>query len=117
MDKIEDFFYYVSQPYDSTKVNTAFNNMAIKTDYNNMTTVVNNAFSVFDSTSEPTTFRIPIHLENIPILHINSVQYIDLGWIYDSRSIIRAFMWCVTTFSLLYTIADALPSYLQGNDE
>lgn len=116
-DKIQATIDYISQPYDSTKVNTAFNNMSIKTDFNSMTTLVNNAFSVFDSTAEPNTFQIPLHLENIPILHINTVQYIDLGWLYDCRGLIRAFMWCVTTFGLLYTIIDSLPSYLSGNDE
>lgn len=117
VDKIQDTFDYISQSYDSTKINTAFNNMAIKTDYNNLTTLVNNAFSVFDSTAEPNTFQIPIHLERIPILHVNTVQYIDLGWMYDSRGLIRAFLWCITTFGLLYTIIDSLPNYLSGNDE
>lgn len=117
VDKIQSTIDYISQPYDSTKVNTAFNNMSIKTDFNNMTTLVNNAFSVFDSTAEPNTFQIPIHLEGIPILHIETVQYIDLGWLYDCREGIRIFMWCITTFGLLYTIIDSLPSYLSGNDE
>jgi len=117
VDKVQATIDYISQPYDSTKVNVAFNNMTIKADYNNLTTLVNDAFSVFNSTSEPNTFQIPIHLERIPILHVQNVQYIDLGWLYDCRGIIRAFMWCVTTFGLLYTIIDSLPNYLSGNDE
>lgn len=104
------------EPVQNDEIVQAFEDTGIYQDFSSMTDLVNDSFDVFDDISEPQTFRIPIHLENIQMLNCG-VQYIDLGWFDSAKTALRAFMWCVTTFGLLYTIIDALPSYISGGDE
>ena len=117
IDSINQKLDYISQPYDANAVTTAFENTNVKNDIDSISQFCSTAFGVFDSVSEPNEFKIPLHLENIALLNISQVQYIDLGCINSVKTAIRAVMWCLTTFSLLYTIIDAIPSYISGGDE
>lgn len=117
IDSINQKLDYISQPYDANAVSMAFENTSVKNDIDSISQFCSTAFGLFDGISEPSDFKIPLHLENIAILNISQVQYIDLGCINSVKTAIRAIMWCLTTFSLLYTIIDAIPSYISGGDE
>lgn len=108
---------YIGQPFDSTALIDAFESMQIYNDYDRCGQLIDDAFGFFDDISEPNTFTIPIDLRSITILHQTEILYFDLGWINSAKNIIRAFMWTVTTFGLLYTVIDSIPDYLQGQDE
>lgn len=117
LDSIRQKFDYISQPFDASVIQDTFESTGLHSDIDLISQFTSTAFGIFDSTSEPSEFKIPLHLENIPLLNISEVQYIDLGCINSVKSVIRAVMWCLTTFSLLYTIIDAIPSYISGGDE
>lgn len=113
---IAENLLYLIEPLNENEVIGFLEETGFYTDFSSMTELVNDSFDVFENISEPQTFRIPIHLENIEILNCNT-QYIDLGWFDSCKTALRAFMWCITTFGLLYSIIDALPSYISGGDE
>lgn len=108
---------YIVSPLDTTALQTAIQNTGIYNDYDRIFDMVSDAFGFYNDIQEPNTFTIPIDLRNVTILHQTQIVYIDLGWLNSCKTIIRAFMWCVLTFGLLYTIIDSIPDYLQGNDE
>lgn len=116
VDSINQKLDYISQPFDTSVIQDTFENTGLHSDIDSISQFTSTAFGVFDSVSEPNDFKIPLHLENIALLNISQVQYIDLGCINSVKSLIRAVMWCLTTFSLLYTIIYAIPSYISGGD-
>ena len=102
IDSINQKLDYISQPFDASAIQDTFENTGLYSDFDSISQFTSTAFGVFDSTSEPSEFKIPLHLENIAILNISQVQYIDLGCINSVKNAIRSVMWCLTTFSLLF---------------
>lgn len=121
LNSISQKIDYISQPLDSEALQEAFNDTALMDDFDSISQTVDVAFMPFTSTEEPDSFKIPLHTEQIPLINntmlTSTVQYIDLGVINPVKSYIRGVMWALTTFGMLYTIIDSIPSYLQGNDE
>lgn len=116
-EDITDKLTYIVSPLDTTALQTAIQNTVIYDDYDRIFDMVGDAFGFYNDIQEPNTFTIPIDLRNVTILHQTQIVYIDLGWLNSCKTIIRAFMWCLLTFGLLYTIIDSIPDYLHGNDE
>lgn len=114
---IKDFVSYVAEPLDVSTLQTTITGSTAFGDISTITGSFADFKAVFDNTSEPNEYKIPLHLENISILGQTQTQYIDLGIIASQRPLIRAFCWVVTTFSLFVTVIDALPNYLKGGDE
>ena len=114
---IKDFTEYVAEPLDVSSVQNTITGSTAFGDVSTITGAFADFKGVFDTTSEPSEYKIPFHLESIPILNQTQAQYIDLSVISNQRGLIRAFCWVVTTFSLFVTVVDALPNYLKGGDE
>ena len=106
---------YISQPLQVSEVVTAIQSTAIHTDIVSVVNLSNTAFGIFGTVSEPSEFKIPLDLTGITILHQTQPFYIDLAWINSAKSYIRAFMWCVVTFGLLYSIIIGIPSMLNDS--
>lgn len=121
LNSISQKLDYISQPLDDEAIQEAFNDTALMNDFDSISQTIDGAFTPFTSTEEPDNFKIPLHTEQIPLINstmlTSSVQYIDLGVINPAKPYIRGVMWALTTFGMLYTIIDSIPSYLQGNDE
>ena len=108
---------YIKQPLDTSSVQATITNSTAFGDVSTITGAFADFKAVFDNTTEPNEYKIPLHLENVAILGQTQTQYIDLSIIANQRPLIRAFCWVVTTFSIFVTVADALPNYLKGGDE
>jgi len=117
VEDIAEKIAYISEPFDSSALTDAFESMQIYEDYDRCGQLIDDAFGFFDDISEPQSFTIPIDLRGITLLHQTRILYLDLGCINSAKSAIRAFMWTVTTFGLLYTVIDSIPDYIQGQDE
>ena len=127
MDNIRDFFgskldkiiELLSQFTNNatTDFNENWDNSQVKQDFDSISQSVETSFTVWSDTSEPNEFKIPLHVENVAILHCNQVQYIDLGLFSPVLPYIRTIMWALMVYSLVYTIIDSLASYINGGDE
>lgn len=121
LDSIRQKLDYISQPFDSELLQEAFENTAINGDIDSISQLNEQAFGTWSTTEEPNEFKIALHTENIPLANnvnfTTTTQYIDLGVINGAKPYIRGIMWCLLTFSLLYTIIDSIPNYIGGNDE
>ena len=118
--EIKNKLDYISQPFDSSALSDAFEETAIYSDIDSISQLTEDSFGVWSNTSEPNSFAIPLHTEQIYIdghALTNNTQYIDFGVIDSVKTPIRAVMWCLVTFGLLYTIIDSIPNYIGGNDE
>lgn len=114
-DKIQSTFDYISQPLQTTQVVTAIQGTDIHTDIVSVVNLSNTAFGIFGTVDEPQNFTIPLNLTSISILHQTHAFNIDLSWITDARPYIRAFMWCIVTFGLLYSIIIGIPSMIKDS--
>lgn len=121
LNSISQKLDYISQPFDSEALQEAFENTAINGDIDSISQLNEQAFGTWSTTEEPNEFKIALHTEQIPLAdNVNftaTTQYIDLGVINGAKPYIRGVMWCLLTFSLLYTIIDSIPNYIGGNDE
>lgn len=121
LNSISQKLDYISQPFDSEALQEAFENTAISDDIDSISQLNEQAFGTWSTTEEPNQFKIALHTEQIPLAdNVNfttTTQYIDLGVINGAKPYIRGVMWCLLTFSLLYTIIDSIPNYIGGNDE
>ena len=127
MDNVKDFFGpkldkiidLLSQFTNNatTDFNENWDNSQVKQDFDSISQSVETSFTVWSNTSEPNEFKIPLHVENVAILHCNQVQYIDLGLFSPVLPYIRTIMWALMVYSLVYTIIDSLASYISGGDE
>lgn len=121
LNSISQKLDYISQPFDSESLQESFENTAINDDIDSISQLNEQAFGTWSTTEEPNEFKIALHTEQIPLAdNVNftaTTQYIDLGVINGAKPYIRGIMWCLLTFSLLYTIIDSIPNYIGGNDE
>lgn len=113
---IQEKIDYITEPVDATRISTAFTSSTAYTDVTSVQTAFNTFKGVFDNASEPNEYKIPLNLQNVPLLHTD-VQYIDLGVILPVRNIIRAFVWTMCTFGLFVTVVDAIPNYINGGQD
>lgn len=116
IDKVTETIDYISQPLDSGKIIDGISQTQIFSDFTSVNNSVTAFVGFFGNTSEPETFVFPVHLENIPILQTDT-QYIDLGIINPVKSTIRALIGALVTFSLVLTIFDAIPNYINGGGD
>ena len=112
-DPIAQNIAYILEPVDFDSIKNEFQSTYIYTDISTINSSFTSFKAVFDNTSEPNSYVIPINLQNIPILH-SDVQYIDLGDFLPVRPLIRTFAWVITTFSIFFTVIDSLPNYING---
>lgn len=110
---------YISQPISGTVIYDNLSNTGIISNYNSIVTDLNAFKDSFDNLSEPATYSIPIHLENLPSSYFGnlSTQYIDLSVINPVKSIIRTFIWALVTYGLIITIFDSIANYINGGGD
>lgn len=104
---------YITQEVDSDLITEGIQNTSLHNDYSSIVGVKDSFVSVFTDTQEPSTFVIPVHLEEISILN-TPIQYIDLSIINPVKTLLRTFAWVLTTFSLVVTVLDSIPGYVNG---
>lgn len=106
---------YITQPLDMDNLTNAVNSTHIWGDVDTCTTYANDAFGIYGTVAEPNTFKIPLDLRSISLLNITQVYYIDLSWLDGAKQAIRAFMWCVVTFGLLYSVIVDIPNMIRSS--
>ena len=107
---------YISSPIDTELIQGEVESTSIMSDYSEIVSIKNSFVSVFTDTSEPSSFTIPIHLENLSMLNVGT-QYIDLSVINPVKSALRTFIWVLVTFGLVVTIIDSIPNYINGGGD
>ena len=108
---------YITEPVDSDLIYDTYSGTSFASDIGSIQTNFTSFVGQFNDITEPNTYKIPIHFENITIFHDVGVQYIDLGWINSVKSVLRAFLWCITTYGLIAAIFDAIPKYINGGGD
>ena len=117
LDKLEDIKNALTgEDLTMQDLKEEFENTAMFSDYEDITDMADTFKSTFDI-SEPLTYKIPIHFEDIPSLNYNKTEYIDLDVITPVKSLLRTFMWALCTYSIFITILDAIPNYINGGGD
>lgn len=116
LNAIVEKWEYLTEEVDKQAIISSVTSSVAWSDVTAITTAWSDFKGVFDSTSEPNSYIIPLHLENVAILH-TGVQNIDLGVINPVKPLIRTFAWVMTSFGLFVTICDALPNYINGGGD
>ena len=102
---------------DEEDVKQVWESTQIYQDFDSISQFTSTGFAVWQDTSEPDTYKIPFHVEQIPLLHCDTVQYIDLGLFSPVIPYIRSIMWALMVYSVFYTVVDSLANYINGGDE
>ena len=111
---------YLTEPVDGTVIYDNISSTSLVTNINTINTSLNTFQTSFNDLSEPNSFTIPIHLENLPSAYFGTqtTQYIDLGIIGSTeKGLIRTFMWALITYSLFITIVDSVSNYINGGGD
>lgn len=110
---------YIKEPLSGTVIYDNLSGTGIMTNYNATVTAVNSFKDSFVNLSEPSTFTIPIHLENLPSSMFGDLttQYIDLSVINSVKPVIRTFVWALVTYGLIITIFDSIANYINGGGD
>ena len=111
---------YISEPVSGTVIYDNISGTTLIQSLNTVDTALTTFQGTFTGLSEPNSFVIPIHLENLPSswFGTQSVQYLDLSWINsDMRILIRGFMWAIITYALFITIVDSIANYINGGGD
>lgn len=117
---IFDKISYITQPIDGTVIYDNISTTSLVSNISTINSCLSSFQSSFNNVSEPESFKIPIHLENLPIDYfgIQQVQYIDLGVLGSTeKGLIRTFMWALITYSLFITIVDSISNYINGGGD
>ena len=107
---------YITSPVDTDLIQSEVESTSLMSDYSEVVTIKDSFVSVFNDTSEPSSFTIPIHLENLSMLNVGT-QYIDLSVINPVKSALRTFIWVLVSFGLVVTIIDSIPNYINGGGD
>lgn len=102
---------------DEEDVKEVWESTQIYQDFDSISQFSSTGFAVWQDTSEPNSYKIPFHVEQIPLLHCDTVQYIDLGLFSPVIPYIRSIMWALMVYSVFYTVVDSLANYINGGDE
>ena len=111
---------YIIEPVDGTVIYDNISTTSLVTNINTINTSLTSFQTSFNDLSEPNSYTIPIHLENLPTAYFGnqSTQYIDLGIIGSTeKTLIRAFMWALITYGLFITIVDSISNYINGGGD
>lgn len=114
-DKID----YITTPLEADIIWDNISGTSLITNYSSIINAASSMKSSFENLSEPTDYKIPIHLEDLPSSWFGNLttQYIDLGVINPVKTILRTFMWALITYSLFVTIIDSIANYINGGGD
>ena len=111
---------YISEPISGTIIYDNISGTSLVSNITSINTALTSFQTSFENLSEPSSFTIPIHLENLPVAYFGNqtTQYIDLGIIGSTeKGLIRTFMWALVTYSLFITIVDSVSNYINGGGD
>lgn len=110
---------YIKEPLSGTAIYDNLSGTGIMTNYNATVTAVNSFKDSFTNLNEPSSFTIPIHLEELPSSMFGDLttQYIDLSVINSVKPILRTFVWALVTYGLIITIFDSIANYINGGGD
>lgn len=114
---IFDKINYITTPLEADIIWDNISGTSLITNYSSIINAASSLKSSFENLSEPTEYKIPIHLENISTFGTLTTQYIDLSVINPVKPIIRTFMWALITYSLVVTIIDSIANYINGGGD
>lgn len=119
IEDIQDSIDYITQPVDGDVIYDSISTTSLIGNFNTIKTSITTFQTSFENLSEPTEYKIPIHLENLnfPIFGTLTVQYIDLSVINPVKSIIRLMITALVTYSLVITIFDSISNYINGGGD
>lgn len=110
---------YIKEPLSGTAIYDNLSGTGIMTNYNATVSAVNTFKDSFTNLNEPSTYTIPIHLEDLPSSMFGDLttQYIDLSVINSVKPILRTFVWALVTYGLIITIFDSIANYINGGGD
>lgn len=119
LSSISSGIEYIKEPLSGTAIYDNLSGTGIMTNYNSIVTAVNTFKDSFTNLNEPSTFTIPIHLEDLPSSMFGDLttQYIDLSVINSVKPILRTFVWALVTYGLIITIFDSIANYINGGGD
>lgn len=119
IEKIAEGVSYLVQPVNGEIIYDNISETSLNTNFELVKDSIEDFQGTFTNLSEPETFLIPIHLENLPASYfgVQTTQYIDVGVINPVKSILRGFLWAIITYSLFITIVDSIANYINGGGD
>lgn len=116
---IKEKIDYITEPLSVTVIYDNISQTSLMTNVNTIISSTTAFINDFNSCSEPSTYKIPIHLELLPSTLFGSLttQYIDLGVIDPVKSALRVLMMALTTYGLFYTVIDSIANYINGGQD
>lgn len=119
---ILDGLIYITMPIDSDVIVSSIINTNFYNGFEDTKQFFNDVDNIFDIT-EPDSFIIEIHLENLDFfdtgfLDFNlSTVYLNLGSnVLPFRNALRVFLWCMVSVGTVFYIQKNLPSMLKGDE-
>ena len=119
-DPVLDGITYLVEPLDQDVIYNNISTTSLVTNINTIQTSLTSFQAAFTGVSEPSSYTIPIHLENLPSNWFGNqtTQYIDLGVINGTvKDGLRLFVWAMVTYSLVVTIFDSIANYINGGGD
>lgn len=117
---IFDKINYIAEPLDQDIIFDNISTTSIVTNIGIIQSSLSSFQASFTGVSEPSSYTIPIHLENLPSNWFGNqtTQYIDLGVINGTvKDGLRLFVWAMVTYSLVVTIFDSISNYINGGGD
>lgn len=116
INKVVETYTYLTEEVNVTEIVNGISGTQIFQDVSTINGTLSNFTGFFTGITEPDTYILTLHLENIPILHCNTV-YIDFSFYNSCKTVVRALLFALTTFSIVFTILDSLPNYINGGGD
>ena len=119
-DPVLDGISYLVEPLDQDIIYNNISSTSLVTNITTVQTSLTSFQSAFTGVSEPSSYTIAIHLENLPSnwFGTQTTQYIDLGVINGTvKDGLRLFVWAMVTYSLVVTIFDSISNYINGGGD
>lgn len=116
---IKEQIDYIVEPLSISVIYDNISQTSLMTNVNTIISSTTAFVNDFNSCTEPSTYKIPIHLELLPsnLFGTLTTQYIDLGVIDPVKSALRVLMWALTTYGLFYTVIDSIANYINGGQD
>ena len=125
MDNIKDFFgakidaildkiNYIIEPLDQEEINDFIESSDVYSDISSIQTSVTTFTDSITGVSEPNSYSITLHIEDIAILHQEQPYILSFDILNDVKVYIRGFLWCFCTYGLFISVVDSIANYING---
>lgn len=120
LDKIKEKIEYLTEIPTAEDLQDILDDTAIFGLIEDLTDNVTGFVNSFNQVSEPSTFVIPVHLEDLndnPLFSNLTTQYIDLSILDPVKTLLRLFVSAMVTYGLIITIIDSIANYINGGGD